>query len=242
MTLAGRWRRFLAIGAILALAGLTVSLADDSTAYTPVAPPRALLTALRTNLKIVEDWLNDKDYASAGQTTQGLIVLAQLQAYQSADKDWQQRTKALAEAGGRLLAATKKKDAAACEKSVQECAALLDGMAKQPATGPKVTVKNFATFGSTKTWMLLMDGAYVDAKSAKKPEELLDLAYALAETLNVTSHLRNDARWRTMALDNRKVALSAASKAAANDLDGARRDLKAVYAGCEACHQGYKKN
>lgn len=238
----GRSRRFLAGGAILVLAGLTVSLADDSMGYTPVATPRALLTALRNNLKIVEDWLNDKDYASAEQTAQGLIVLAQLQGYQSANKEWQQRTKALAEAGGRLLAATKKKDAAACAKSVQECTDLLDALTKQPATGSKVTVKNFATFGSTKTWMLLMDGAYVDAKSAKKPAELLDLAYTLAETLNVTSHLRNDAMWRTMALDNRKVALSAASKAAANDLDGARRDLKAVYAGCEACHQGYKKN
>ncbi len=237
------WRqRLLAIGATLFLAGLAGSWADDPGAYTPVATPRALLTALRMNLKIVEGWLNDRDYASAGQTAQGLIVLAQLQAYQSGDKDWQLRTKALAEAGGRLLAATKKKDPAACEKSVRECAVLLDELAKRPVPGPKVTAKNFATFGSTKTWMLLMDGTYVDAKSAKKPAELEDLAYTLAETLNVTSHLRNDAMWRTMALDNRKAALSAATKAAANDLDGARRDLKAVYAGCEACHQGYKKN
>ena len=235
-------RRLLAAAIILAAAGFCVAPADDSASgYTPVAPPRALHTALRINLKITEDWVNDKDYTSAAQAAQGLIVLAQLYGFQSTQKEWQQRTKALADASGRLLAAARKKDAAGCAKSAGECAGLLDELAKHPPAGPKVTVKNFATFGSTKTWMLLMDGTYVDAKAAKAPAELAELAYTLAETLNVSSHLRNDAKWRTMALDARRAALDVAAKAAADDLAGARGGLKAVYAACEACHQGYKK-
>src|SRR5262245_14637135 len=104
--------RFLAAAALLLAAAFCVSPAGDSTStYTPVAPPRALHAALRTNLKIAQDWLNDKDYASAAQTAQGLIVLAQLHGFQSTQKEWQQRTKALAESAGRLLAAARKKDA-----------------------------------------------------------------------------------------------------------------------------------
>lgn len=232
--------RILAAGLILAAAGFCLSADNAASRYTPVSPPRALHTALKINLRIAQDWLNDQDYASAGQTAQGLIVLAQLYGYQSAQPEWQQRTKALAEASGRLLGATKKKDAAACEKSVAACTELLEELAKHPPAGPKVTVKNFATFGSTKTWMLLMDGAYVDAKSARKPAELEDLAYTLAETLSVASHLRNEAKWQTMAFDARKVALATAALAG-RDLDGARRELKNLYNACEACHQGYKK-
>jgi hypothetical protein len=226
---------------LLALAGFCVSAADEDSSYTPVATPKALQRALRVNLKIVEDWVNDKDYVSAVQTTHGLIVLAQLYGYQSTDKDWQQRTKTLAEASGRLLVAARQKDETGCAKSVRECADLLEAMAKQPPTGPKVVIPKFATFGSTKTWMLLMDGAYVDAKSARSPAELEDQAFTLAETLNVSSHLRNDAQWRTMALDTRRAALAAAAKAAAQDVDGAKRELKLVYVGCESCHQGTKK-
>lgn len=234
--------RLIAAAAVLLAASFCVSPADDAdSGYTPVAPPRAVHAALQTNLKIAKDWLNDQDYLSAEQTAHGLIVLAQLHGFQSAQKDWQQRTKALTAAAGRLLVAARKKDGAACAKSAQEFATLLDELTKHPPAGPKVVVKNFATFGSTKTWMLLMDGAYVDAKSARTPVEMEDLAYALAETLNVSSHLRNDAKWRTMALETRRAALDAAARAGAGDLDGARRGLKAVYAGCEACHQGYKQ-
>ncbi|MCI0356289.1 MAG: hypothetical protein L0099_14800 [Acidobacteria bacterium] len=180
--------RLLTLTVILLAVGFGLSPADESASgYTPVSPPRALHAALQINLKIVQDWLNEKDYTSAAQTAQGLIVLAQLHGYQSADPDWQKRTKALAEASGRLLAAARKKDTAGCEKNVRECTALLDELAKHPPAGPKMTVKNFAPFGSTKTWMLLMDGAYVDAKSARKAEELEELALALAETLNVSS-------------------------------------------------------
>lgn len=235
-----RTSRLLVVAVVLSAAAWSAAPPDES-AYSPVAPARALHAALRINLKIAQDWLNDNDFASAGQTAQGVIVLAQLYGFQSTEKPWQQRTRALAEAAGRLLAATRKKDAAGCAKSAQDCAALLAELDKHPPAGPKAVVKNFATFGSTKTWMLLMDGAYVDAKAARTPAELRDCAHALAEILNVSSHLRSESRWRTMAFETRRAALAVAAQAEAGSLEEARRGLKAVSTSCEACHQGYKK-
>lgn len=229
-------------GALLLAAAVSMAAAEGKHAsYTPVAPPRALLTTLQINLKIAQEWVEGKDYVSAEQSAHGLIVLAQLYGYQSSQPEWQQRTKALAEASGRLLAAAKKKDHAGCEQALQAGLALLEQLAKHPPTGPKVTADRFASFGSTKTWMLLMDGAFVDAKSAKKPAEMADLAYTLAELLAVNSHLRNETSWQTMSSEARQAALAAAGHAAASKLDEARADLKNLYLKCESPHQGYKK-
>jgi hypothetical protein len=137
--------------------------------------------------------------------------------------------------------AARSKDAVACDKALQQCEKLLAELVQNPPTGPKVVDKDFKVFGSTKAWMLLMDGAYADAKTAKKAQELEYLAYVIADELNVAAHLRTEPRWRQTATDNREAALVVAKKAQANDLEGARAALKEVYNRCEACHQGYKK-
>jgi hypothetical protein len=209
--------------------------------FSPVAPVTVLHAAQQANLKLVRDWLNDKDYASAAEAAQGLLALTQLYQYHSAEPAWRQKTTALREACSRLMAAARAKDLAGCTKSVQDYATLLTELAKAQPGGSKADEPNFKPLGSVKTWMLLMDGCYGDAKFAETPQELESLAYALAEGANVTIHLRADARWRQAALETRAAALATVQKAQSKDLDGARASLKTVYHRCEACHNGYRQ-
>ena len=56
--------------------------APPATTYTPVSPAAPIHAALQSSLKLTQDWLNEKDFASAGQSVQELSALAQLYGYQ----------------------------------------------------------------------------------------------------------------------------------------------------------------
>lgn len=233
------YRRLLAVAGSLLL--LQVVLAQAPEAYQPVAPPQALQAVLQANLKQARDWLGDRDFASAAETAQGLAALAQVYTYQSKEPAWQKQATALREACAQLGAAARQKDAAACDRAVAALAAVLDDCARQPPTGARASAVGFKPLGGNKTWMLLMDAAYADAKTAREPATLELLALALAEECNAARHLRPDARWRQMAQDVQAAALTVAERARARDLPAAKRELKVVYERCEACHQGYRK-
>lgn len=226
------------IGSGLVLSGLLAGLCLAAPAeedYSPVAPAPALDATLRSSLKTVRDWINDGDFVSAARNAQGLAVLAHLYAHQGGDRVWRERTTALTEAAIRLAAAARSKDAALCTKQMDECARLLDDLAKR-SPGARETVKNFKPRGGTATWMFLMDAAYSDAKTARTARDLERLAGAIAEESNALGHLRDDARWRQTSRDVQTAALEVADKARADDLAGAKTALKVVYRRCEACH------
>jgi hypothetical protein len=232
------------------IAGLLVAGADSprvpavepaATTYSPLVPAAAIQAALQANLKIVRDWLDQEDFASAATAAQRLGTLAQLHGYQSTQSRWHDQIASLQQACSKLAAAAKRKDANGCEKMAQECASLLNELAAHPPTGDKVMEKNFKPFGPTNTWMWLMEGAYVDARWATTAQEMEPWAYTLAEEMNVVAHLRANASWRTMALETRAAALQAASSARQNDLTAARQALKNVRSRCDACHHDYKR-
>ncbi|HEY7314021.1 MAG TPA: hypothetical protein VH643_32020 [Gemmataceae bacterium] len=226
------------IGGALVLSGLLAGLclaAPADEGYSPVAPAAALDAALRSSLKTVRDWINDGDFVSAARDAQGLAVLAHLYGHQGGDRVWRERTTALTDAATGLAAAARSKDAAVCTKQMEQCARLLDDLAKR-SPGARDTVKDFKPRGGTATWMLLMDAAYSDAKTARTARDLERLAESIAEESNALRHLRGDARWRQTSRDVQTAALEVADKARADDLAGAKTALKAVYRRCEACH------
>jgi hypothetical protein len=222
------------------LAGVVTATGPPEDGYAPVAPPPALDAALRSSLKTVRDWIEDGDFASAVRDAQGLTALAHLYAYQGSDPTWRARTTALADASSRLSAAARDKDPAACERLLRECATHLDDLACR-SPGPPASRKDFKPRGGTNTWMLLMDAAYSDAKTARTPRDLERLAGALAEEANAVGHLRGDARWKQTSRDVRTAALDVAAKARADDLPGAKAALKTVYRRCEDCHDLSRK-
>jgi hypothetical protein len=234
------WRKLLSGLVIVGL--LTgLSLAEPAgDGYSPVVPATSVHAALQSTLKTVRDWLNDKDYASAAEAGQALTALAHLYTYQGSQPGWREKTTALAETSTRLTTAAQKKDAAACTRLVQECTRLLEDLSSG-SPGDRPLEKNFKPHGSTKTWMTLMDWAYGDAKTAKQPQELEQLAQAIAEEANAVQFQRTEARWRQSSLDVRAAALEVAETAKAKDLAAAKTALKTVYNRCEACHEGYRR-
>jgi hypothetical protein len=229
----------LLVHAVLSPSGAGQQPADKS--FSPVAPAMSLHAALEYNLKIARDWLDQKDYASAAQTAQGIILLIQLYGYQSDQASWRDKIAALRDACSTLGDVARDKDKAACDKAAAACDRLLAELGKNPPTGDKVVAKDFKSFGSTRQWMVLMDGTYGDAKAARNTRDLANWAYTLAEQANLAVHLRADQRWRDAAREMREAALATAKKAQDNDLAVARGELKKVYQSCEACHQGYRK-
>jgi len=212
----------------------------DSPGYVPVAPASALHAVLESNLKLVRGWVNDGDFASAEQAVQGLAALAWLHSFQGSDAAWRQKTAALRDGCATLSAAVQRKDAAACDRAMRACSSLLAELAKLRPAVPKDAVKDFRPSAATKTWMLLMEGAYVDGKTATSPEELQRQALGIAEVANVVSYLRTAPSWRKMAGDVRGAALLAAETAGKKDMDAARKAFKGIYTRCEACHQENK--
>jgi hypothetical protein len=221
------------------LAGLF--LAAERPAYSPIASPAATRAATASSVKLVRSWLDEKDFASAAEAAQGLKTLAQLYGYQGDDADWLKRSAALQQACNRLHDAIARKSVVDCEKSATECSRFLDDLARNPPAGAKRTEKTFKPFGTTKTWMLLMDGAYVDTKRAETAREVELLSLAIAEEANVVGFLREDRPWRTSADEVRDTALRAAKLAADNDLSGARKTLKEMHRRCEVCHERLQK-
>jgi hypothetical protein len=201
----------------------------------PVSPTAAIHSALKSNLDQVRSWLADSDFASAAEATRGLSALAWLSEQQGDAAGWRHQTAALRRACSTLEAAVRRKGADASAKAADACATLLAGLAKEKAGASRAGAP--APFGSTKTWMLLIEGAYVDAKSAESPRDLERQARAIAEEILIVSRLRTDPRWRKLSEDVRTAALRAAESGRTQDLATARKALKAVYHRCEACHQ-----
>src|SRR5262245_36964976 len=220
-----RWRVVLGGLAMLGLVSSLRTAEPAGNGYSPVAPAVAIHAALKTNLKTVEDWLGDKDFASANQSAQGVAALAQLYLFQGDGPSWRGRTTALAAATNRLTAAAKAGDAAGCADAVRACDRLLDELAGT-SPGSRPAAKNFKPPVPTRTWMLLMDSAYSDAKTANDGKELASLAYAIAEEANAVRHLRTEERWRKIAAEVSGTAMDVAKKAENNDLQTARAALK----------------
>jgi hypothetical protein len=228
--------QFALIGlAVLGLAWTPAPAAPGGEGYLPVTPPATLHAALQGNLKEVQDWLAGKDFASAARDARGLTALAHLYGFQGTDRTWRDRTAALAEACSRLSAAAGRKDAAGCDEVVRECTRLLDELRKR-TPGSRAADAAFRPRGDTRTWMLLLDSSFTDAKWAKDRKELELMAQAVAEEANAVQYLREAPAWRQCSRDVRAAALEAAGKARANDLAGARAALKTVSRHCEACH------
>jgi hypothetical protein len=230
-----RWQTLALVGFLVALLGVLCAAEPAEEGYAPVAPAPAVHAALRSNLKVVRDWLDQKDLQSAAQAAQDTAALSHLFIAQGSKAGWRSNATALAEASTRLAATARNNDADGCAKLTDECSRLLDVLAKEPPGKPAVD-KAFKPQGASRVWMRLLDGAYVDAKSAKDGPELEQLAYALAEELNALQYVRADARWRQYSRDARAAALEVVEKARGKDLAAAKTALKTVYQRCEACH------
>lgn len=224
---------------LFGLVAVLVGAVDaQQSGYVPVAPPAAVNAAVRSNVKLVRNWVAERDYQSAAESTRGLALAIQLYGCQSAAPEWRKQIGTLQEQVGKLDDAVKRKSAADCDKVLADCDRLLDDLAKNAPE--KSADKNFKAFGNNKTWMLLMEGTYIDAKRAETAKEFEQFCQALAEEANVLGYTRSDARWRESSAEVRDAALKAA-KLAANDMPAARKALKETYQRCEACHQRAKK-
>jgi hypothetical protein len=132
--------------------------------------------------------------------------------------------------------AARRKDAGACDRALRACADRLTELAKRKPDAATVPIKDLRPPGPTKTWMLLMDGAYGDGKTSTTAAERERQALVIAAEVNAVTWLRADAGWRKLAGDVRAAALLAAAAARKDDRDTARKAFKAIYTRCEACH------
>lgn len=228
----------------------TVTLFQAKDAYQPLGQAASLLTVLQSNLKATGDWLGDKDFLSAAESIQCVTLVARMLSYQIDDPKWRELAKGLEEASEKLLAAARAKNAAGCDLLLKSCKTFASELASRrqllsaaenSAKRAIPPVKDYVSFGTTKYWMLVMDGTYVDAKTASSTEELEELAWALAEEANAVAHVRSDARWQKLARDMQSAAMDTIEATKSKDLAKARQVLKNVYVRCEACHQGYKR-
>jgi hypothetical protein len=226
------------LAALLFLAATCLSANDDQPAkFAPVAPAPALGRVLELNFDQVGRWCDENDLASAAQASQSALVLAAFLARHATDKARPHADALLKEckavesaARSKNMAATRAKLAA----SKQALAPLLENLS---ASQPSWT--DFKPTGANRAWMVLLDAGYADAKFADKPADFEALALTLAEEANVVALLRKEPRWREMAFAVRDSALAAAKQN--NDLPEARKTLRAVYTGCESCHQAYRR-
>jgi len=196
--------------------------------------------AIQVQLKAVRDWLGEKDFASAAETTRGLTTLGHLYGYQSTDADWRKRCTALQETSSKLASAAQRKSMADCDKLVAEIGRLLDDLEKNAPSEPKGS-KDFKPQGSVKTWMVLLDTAHVEAKSAKSAKDFQLLTQAVAAEANALAFLQRDRSWQTESLAVRDLALQAASQVKDNDLAAAQKALKLMRQRCETCHDRTRK-
>ncbi len=228
--------RIAVIGLALLFSGVVITAEPAEEGYSPVSPPSAVHAALRSSLKAIRDWLDGKDFASAAQESQGLVALAHLYVRQGSDPAWREKATALAAASGQLAAAAGKQDAAGCDRAVGEAGRLLDDLSRRDP-GARPAGAGFRPQGGVRTWMLLLDDAFTDAKWAKEAQALEGFARTVAEEANVVQYLRDGAGWRQSARQTRAAALEVAAKAKVNDFPAAKLALKAVSRACQACHE-----
>jgi hypothetical protein len=240
-------RTMILLAACILMAALVTATKTASTAadgagsgYTPVAPAAAIHFSTQAQLNLVRDWLDQKDYPSAAASVAGLAALVDLLGCQGNEPAWQEKIKALRTASEQLGSAARNKDRVECDKQCKECDRLLTELAKEKA-GSKASRSASPASAGTRTWMLLLDGTYSDARTTKSAKEMEQHAFTIAEEANLVAQLRKEGNWRDTALEVRQLALTAAEKAKAGDLDQARVQLKAAYQRCEFCHQGFKR-
>jgi predicted RecB family nuclease len=226
---------------VIALAAPSLT-ADEPVGYVPIGRPAAVHAALQIQLKAVRDWLDEKDFASAAETTRGLTVLAHLYGYQSTDADWRKRCTALQETSTKLAAAAQRKSKADSDKLVTDLTRLLEDLEKNPPPdNARGGAKDFKPQGGVKTWMVLVDSAHVEAKSAKSAKDFQLLTQAVAAEANAMAFLHKEASWQKESLAVRDLALQAAEQAKGDDLTAARTALKTMRQRCETCHDRTRK-
>lgn len=226
---------------LFSLALQSVGQPERSDGYAPVTSPAVLHATLKDQLKLVRSWLDDKDFLSAAEASQGLAALSQLAPYYFDEPEARKKAAAFSSCSSRLLAAARAKNADESNRQIQEYDRLLGELAKAPQGKDKAAGKPFKPAGSMKTWMLLIDGAYSDAKTAKSAEELELLAGAVAEEANAIQFLRADARWRKAAVEVRDLALETTARAKANELNQARVVLGKIQGQCRSCHDTHRR-
>ncbi len=212
---------------------------DQSTAaFAPVAPPQALGRVLELNFDQVNRWCEENDLASAAQASQSALVLATFLARHAADKAKSHADKLLTDCKA-LDKAARSKDMPSTRAQLTAANTVLPMLLQSlPADKPSWT--DFKPSGSTRAWMLLLDGGYADAKSAEKADDFEAIALTLAEEANVVAFLKKEPRWRKMAFDVRDVALAAAKESQQNPTK-ARQTLRTMYPRCETCHRAYQR-
>ena len=237
MHLAIRSAFHLATMFFLALTCLSANDQIPTAVFAPVAPPPALGRVLELNFDQVGKWCDENDLASAAQASQSAIVLATFLARHATDKAKPHADALLKECKAVESAARSKDLAATRAKLTSAKQTLAPLLLNLPASRPSWT--DFKPTGANRAWMILLDAGYSDAKFVEKPADFEALALTLAEEANIVALLRKEPRWREMAFAVRDSALAAAKQN--SDLPEARKSLRAVYTGCESCHQAYRR-
>jgi hypothetical protein len=227
----------VAVGTLLTVALVSGARGDEG--YKPVASPEAMRTAARLSLQGANDWLAQRDLMSLAQSGPELELMARLLAVQGNSPDWQKGTSGLEDLAKKLGPACKSKDAnkaGAILKSYEEQLATL----AKTTPGETVSAANFKASATVKTWMLAVDFAYNEAKVARSPEKMSELARVLAEEANAMQFLWTDTKRRTIAREVRDLALESATAAEGKKTDEAKSLLQKAFQRCEFCHRGNK--
>lgn len=208
--------------------------------YKPVTPASTLQKALESNLGFVRQWLKDKDYKSAAQSVEGVEALALLYYHRGTSPQWQKETKVLRDLCEQLASLVEKKNGAMAKELVKKCEAQVKIIARLPPPVAK-PVAGFRPGSGTKTWMLLMDGAYSDARYATSPGELARYARELAEEANALAYLQQSAQWQKHAKAVSREAVAVSEMATTKNLTELKKAIQKVYQRCKACHENYRR-
>jgi hypothetical protein len=215
--------------------------AQPADGLSPVASPPAMVAGLRSQLKVVQDWIKEKDFASAAQANQGLQTLTELAAAFNDHDDWRKTILVLQLWGRQLAVAIQNKNPQTADAAARQYATFLGKLADVPVKAPPRPVPNFKIPGAgVKVWMLLMDGAYIDAKTASSGKDLDLLVQTIAAEAEAVRLLRTDLKWRQDAQSVIDTALKVAEQAR-TDHAAARKALRGIYERCEACHDRSQK-
>lgn len=210
-------------------------------AYKPVAPARAILFALRLNLKVAGDWIRDDDFDSAVETVERVRLLSELAAFQSIDPAWRRGVTELQTHSANFIEHAKRKGSAESRAALDDCLKTIKQLNELAPAGGDRPAGEFENRAPVRAFMKLLDGSYSDAKIVKSVDELVLMAFTIAETANAVQLLRDESSWRERAGAVRDAALEVAALKPDADLKVARQQLKNVYERCQACHKEFKR-
>lgn len=200
----------------------------------PVAA--GLNVSLAKNLLHANEYIEQKDAKSLGQTAGNVQLLAELQKSRSDDSQWQ-------EVLGKLIAAASDVQAAAKTEDMGKCKAALGALeqafakttARQPTGKPQAVAKPPAI----RSLMLSLDAIFADAKVsllAGNVDAAKKQAMVVAELGKLVSNQRATAEWSSLAGDFSTAATTAASSPE-TDPKLVRQHFRGVAERCEACHE-----